>query len=66
MEIIRDILTAQIRIRLDEEDFDTLVSGKILTSKESDVQPVHIMLADIGYEHMIAILEKKADNLHKI
>lgn len=40
------------RILLNREDFETLVSGKIV--KQDDTE---IALSDIGYSHMISIIE---------
>jgi hypothetical protein len=43
----------QIKIRLDEDDFQCLVSGGILTLKDAkNKQEIAICLADIGFHRM--------------
>ena len=44
--------STEIRVRLDEEAFTTLVSGGIYTAEPN----VKIILADIGYDRMIQII----------
>lgn len=44
--------STEIRVRLDEKAFTTLVSGGIYTSDSN----VKIILADIGYDKMIQII----------
>lgn len=52
-----------VRIRLDEKDFDKLTSGEIIKEMFPNGNTVEVMLSDIGYAHMISILEKKESNL---
>lgn len=43
----------QIKIRLEEDDFQCLVSGRVLTLKDNDnKQEILICLADIGFHRM--------------
>ena len=50
-----------MRILLDAEDFEKLVSGEII---ERD--GVKIALQDIGYDFMLSILNKKRDDLYEL
>lgn len=55
-----------MRIRLEEEDFDALISGKVISKDVNvlkggkiEVQKVEILLADIGYDLMEKMLQEK-------
>jgi hypothetical protein len=52
---INEYESTEIRVRLDEAAFTTLVSGEIYTS-DSNAKNVKIILADIGYDKMIQII----------
>ncbi len=47
------------RIVLTEEDFTTLVSGRVV-----DKDGVKIILQDIGYDNMLGIIMNLSDNRH--
>lgn len=61
MQVIRDILSAEIHLRLDETDFDKLTSGEMIRFDGDGLPGVNIkmILADIGYDQMIKMLESK-------
>jgi hypothetical protein len=42
-----------MRVRLDEEDFRTLVRGGIVTQVQDDGTRVLILLADLGYDRIV-------------
>ena len=57
-EIAKINEAGETRIRLDESDFVTLVSGGEFDSKKEGGSGAHvkIILADIGYDRMIQII----------
>lgn len=54
----------QVKVRLDEKAFTALVKGEIVKAK-NDFTEVQVILADIGYEKMLDILENALDDLSK-
>jgi len=51
----------EIRIKLDELEFETLVAGGEVEVITGDSPAVKIILADIGWDNMIDIIESKQD-----
>lgn len=50
----------EIRISFDEDDFRKLIAGEIVESRDATTK-VKILLKDIGYDRMIALLEEEME-----
>lgn len=47
-----------MRIRLNEKDFETLISGDVVINDQDGIK-IELILSDIGYDFMLDFINKK-------